>query len=218
MQTLIVDFDGTLVDSVGIKESAFSEIFRDYPQHYDEVMRFHKDNAGLSRVIKFEFLIKLLQKNSLLLDTGHELLGELCHRFSSLVKQRVIRADWIIGAKSFIEYFSKTTNLYLMSITPQKELLEIIEKRKMMKYFVEVIGGTCVKDEMVSDLILKKKLDYNEIILVGDTLQDYFAAKNNRIKFIGLSADQRGFPADAILFPDLNKIANHLAFEMEIKT
>ena len=65
IKAIIFDFDGVLVESNHIKTEAFKELFQDYPQHLDEIVKYHVLNGGLSRYIKIQYIYKKRLSNLL---------------------------------------------------------------------------------------------------------------------------------------------------------
>ena len=53
---LILDFDGTLVESVGVKDEAFALLFKDFPEHLDDIMQYHISHNATIRFEKFEYI------------------------------------------------------------------------------------------------------------------------------------------------------------------
>ena len=67
---IIFDFDGVIVDSVGIKSDAFAHLYNSYgTQIENKVVEHHEKNGGLSREEK----IKYYHKNFLNLIIFHQL-------------------------------------------------------------------------------------------------------------------------------------------------
>ena len=60
MKAIIFDFDGTLIDSVEVKNRAFRKIFSKYPEYSEELYNYHLNNNGASRVKKFNYLLDLV--------------------------------------------------------------------------------------------------------------------------------------------------------------
>ncbi|GEM_PF-1652749 len=56
LTTLILDFDGTIVESLPLKAAAFQKIFSFTPKHLDEIIAFHLENGGMSRYDKFRHI------------------------------------------------------------------------------------------------------------------------------------------------------------------
>ncbi len=55
-RAIILDFDGTIVESVGIKDQAFEALFDQYPEHFDEIMQYHLAHNATIRFDKFKFI------------------------------------------------------------------------------------------------------------------------------------------------------------------
>ena len=55
IKVIVLDFDGVIVESVGIKTEAFRELFRDSPQ-VEEIYQYHLANNALSRFEKFPYI------------------------------------------------------------------------------------------------------------------------------------------------------------------
>ncbi|MCK8519384.1 HAD family hydrolase [Methanoculleus sp. 7T] len=54
--TVILDFDGVIVESIPLKTVAFRKIFSFAPEHLDEIIAFHLENGGMSRYDKFRYI------------------------------------------------------------------------------------------------------------------------------------------------------------------
>ena len=53
------------------------------------------------------------------------------------------------------------------------------------KYFQSINGSPTPKTKLVQDIIEKKKLEKKSCVLIGDSINDYDAAKANGIDFYG---------------------------------
>lgn len=57
-KAIVFDFDGVILESMDVKTRAFRDLFEDYPEHNDEIVRFHLDNGGMSRFEKFRIIYR----------------------------------------------------------------------------------------------------------------------------------------------------------------
>ena len=73
IRSIFFDFDGVIIDSVGVKTNAFMEIFKDHPRHREEILAYHQLNGGLSRYIKIRYIYEKILKKELS-DEGLERL------------------------------------------------------------------------------------------------------------------------------------------------
>ena len=53
---MILDFDGVVVESVGIKDQAFRQLYQDFPQHLDRIMEYHLSHNATIRFEKFRYI------------------------------------------------------------------------------------------------------------------------------------------------------------------
>jgi phosphoglycolate phosphatase-like HAD superfamily hydrolase len=182
-KVIIFDFDGVLVDSVNIKTEAFREIFKDYSRDIvEEFIRYHLLHGGISRYEKINYFYNSLLK----IPVHKDAVDKKAYEFSKLVERKVISASYIRGAERFLCRFYQEKNLFVVSGTPQKELENIIERRKMRKFFVKVYGSPTRKDEALKEICSEYGYPYGDAVFVGDSIEDLNAAKCVGIDFVGI--------------------------------
>ena len=69
------------------------------------------------------------------------------------------------------------------SATPKDEIIKIIEKRNMSRFFNKIYGSPEGKISIVEKIINENYLLRDETIFLGDALSDYNAATENDIDF-----------------------------------
>ena len=52
LEAIVMDFDGVILESNGIKDDVFQEIFARYPDHLDAMMSFHQAHLSAPRRLK----------------------------------------------------------------------------------------------------------------------------------------------------------------------
>lgn len=186
IRTLIFDFDGVIAQTVDIKTEAFRELFKDYPDHWQEIKRYHLLNGGISRFQKFRYFYKNILKKPL--SQGG--LKELGKRFRWLVLEKTIRAPLVKGAKSLLDSSLERYQMFVVSGTPQKEIIEIVRRRNMSRYFTGVYGSPRTKNELIKKILQKNKIKPVEAIFIGDSLSDLRAAKQSKVNFIARAVDR----------------------------
>lgn len=181
IRAIIFDFDGVIVESMDIKTKAFAFLFKDYPSDLDEILRFHSLHGGLSRFEKFDYIYREIL-GEVLSPQVKERLGE---EFSQYVYEEVIKCPFVQGAREFLDAYYKRISLFIVSGTPQDELVSIIKARGIDKYFVEVFGTPGRKKDYNIKILKQFSIGADETIVVGDSIDDYNGAKEAGLKFVG---------------------------------
>ncbi len=205
---ILFDFDGVIVDSVNVKTEAFHSLFSDEQDHLAKILDFHLANGGMSRFIKFEIIYRDLLKKPLSAEQAQE-LGE---RFSKVVKQKVIDCPYMPGALEFIHKYSSQVPLFIASGTPQDELQEVVSKRGLLPYFREIHGAPRGKSEIVRDILIRYKLNPEDMPFIGDAINDYKAALETSLPFYAYMphAEQGAFPNDTMFIHDFQELEQNL--------
>jgi len=179
------DFDGVILDSVRIKTEAFKELYSEFGDAIvKKVISHHQANGGLSRFKKFriyheKFLSRRLSKKE---------VDALSRRFSAIALKKVLRAAFIEGALIFLKDCKKRKKkCFVVSGTPDPEIKTIIRRRRLSRFFLAVCGSPTEKKTHVRRLIKKYGIHAKSAVFFGDSKNDYGAARNNRINFIGIN-------------------------------
>lgn len=184
IEAVFFDFDGVICDSVNIKTVAFSAIYREYGKKVEnKAVEHHLMNGGLSRYEKFRFC----HKEYLGIELNDVELEILAERFSNLVFEKILQADYIDGAIDTLRklYMNKTP-AYIVSATPDNEIKEIIYRRDLNIYFKEVHGSPKSKELIVQGILFKEGYDSKNCLFIGDSLSDLAAANYNNMPFLGI--------------------------------
>lgn len=181
IKAVIFDFDGVIIESSQIKTSAFRKLFeKEFPDKAERIVEYHLQNMGISRFVKFKYIYE----NILKLPLTEELEGSLRSRFSDLVFNEAVNAPFVPGTMEFLEQNSGRYALFIASGTPEEELLDIVRKRKIERYFKKIYGSPRPKPDIIRDILKDNGLDLNEVVFVGDAASDMSAARETGIGFI----------------------------------
>lgn len=181
VKVIILDFDGVIVESTPIKDKAFEILFQKYPQHLTQIMNYHLSHNAIVRFKKFKFITEKILKKKY----TKALEKKLGNEFSQLVFNRIIRCPYVKGAQGFLNYFYKKIPLYLASVNPPKELNKILKARGLTKYFRGIYAVPWRKKDAILDILRKENAEPLETIFIGDSPEDYLAAKATNVVFIG---------------------------------
>ena len=190
------DFDGVILESTHIKTEAFRELFVEYPAALDSIIKYHVENGGISRFIKFRFIYENLIKQ----PYSQEIENKLAKKFEGLVMGKVLQCPFVDGALEVLEKYSKKLPLYIVSGIPDGELKQILLKRGLRMHFSEVFGSSKSKQEWLNDIIDKNQINPENLLFVGDALSDYYAGIAAKVTFIGRLVEEKSpFPQNDTL-------------------
>jgi phosphoglycolate phosphatase-like HAD superfamily hydrolase len=204
VHTIILDFDGVVVESNEIKTAAFEAIFGQFPEHHAAMMDFHRDNVAASRATKFRYFATEL----LGLPATDPIVEELSGEFSSRVAQAIARCPLVPGAEEFLLEFAGRIPLYLASVTPEPELREILRARQLEEYFIDIFGEPPVpKADAVRAVLAREHVSASNALLVGDSPGDLQVARSTGVQFIARDSGLPFEPPAPPLLPDMHAVA-----------
>jgi len=212
IKTIILDFDGVIVESLGIKTQAFRELFSNYPQYLEQIMSYHLAHNSISRYIKFEYIVEHILGETY----DEERKKELGARFSHLVRQKVTECPYVAGAEEFLQYFSPKVPLYVASATPQEEVEAIIRARGIDGHFKEIYGfPPWEKSQVVRKIMAEESANPDAVAYVGDSQEDYKVARDTGVFFVGRINEESFDNLEIPLYQDLFGVKTHLQSIMD---
>lgn len=179
MKAIIFDFDGVIAESVDVKTSAFRELFKDHPEIVGDVEKFHLENGGMSRYDKFRYIYKNMLKEPL----SDERFDELCRKFHAMVVDKVVEVPYVKGAIELLDMCKGRYPMYIVSGTPVEEMIEVVQRRRINDYFVEVYGSPVSKTELINRIIKNGGYDRDKVLFIGDSHNDLIAAEETGVIF-----------------------------------
>jgi HAD superfamily hydrolase (TIGR01549 family) len=185
INAIIFDFDGVITESVDVKTSAFKELFKEYPQSIPVIEKFHLDNGGMSRYDKFRHIYSAFLK----LELTSSKFNQLCNDFHSLVIDKVVEAPYVAGALDTLDFCLGKYPMFIVSGTPEDEMNEIVRRRGLSKYFIEVYGSPASKTVLINRIMAEKKYSAEEILFIGDSRNDLKAAVDTKVNFVARVVD-----------------------------
>lgn len=183
--TIFWDFDGVIIDSEKIRTYGFRKVLEKYPEkQVNELVKYHKENGGISRYVKFRYFFENIRGE----DISDEEVNKLASRFSGIMVKELINKEVLI--KETVNFISKNQDNFKMLIvsgSDGEELRFLCKKLKITSLFEEIEGSPTPKPELVKNLLGRKKIQASKSILIGDSFNDYEAAKVNGVEFFGFN-------------------------------
>lgn len=188
-RALALDFDGVVVESVGIKDEAFRLLLPEYPEATAAIMSYHLAHNAVDRYAKFRHIAEYI------LDVPFtaELEREWAARFDRLTHERIVRCPYVDGALDLMARFKGRIPLYLVSATPERALHAILEERGLTASFAGIFSSSVKKTDALRRIIAAEAIDPAELVFIGDSPEDEQAARGCGATFLARSG-RYGFP------------------------
>jgi len=181
IRTVILDFDGVIIESTGIKAHTYKQIFREeFQEHVDLILEYQESQGGLPRRRQFEEIYTRILREKI--PPGR--VDELEARYVHLMLDKVINSPFVPGAMEFLEAFHQKLRLYVASATPEDELAHIVRERALGKYFQNVYGSPMNKTSILQLIANDLECEPRDMVFIGDNPTDLTAADKAGVPFI----------------------------------
>ncbi len=201
-KVIILDFDGTILESVDIKDKAFRKLFEGYPLKIEDIMSYHLAHNATIRFEKFKYITETI----LGLPYDRKVEEGLGKKFSNMVFEQIIAAPYVEGVKEFITFFAKKVALYIVSMSPHEEFMKIINAKQLSGYFKDIYTYPWKKDKAAVDIIAREQVLPSEVIFIGDAKEDGEAAHAAGVSFIGRNSGKPLSSLGGPVFRNFNEI------------
>ena len=183
--TIFWDFDGVILNSDEVRTEGFKYIFDSYSKKYvDKLINYHNMNGGLSRYEKIEYFSqKILDKK-----LNDQEKRDLTQLYGDYCRKRLCDKNLLIKSSiSFIKENYKKFYFHLVSASDEKELIYLCSNLDIKKYFKSISGSPINKIKNIRKLLKTNNYNKKKCCLIGDSINDKFAATENRISFFGFN-------------------------------
>ncbi|TGK30924.1 HAD family hydrolase [Leptospira gomenensis] len=184
IDSVFFDFDGVVVDSVGIKTEAYADLFKEFGNEaVDCILEYHRSNGGIDRYKKIEYVLNFMK-----VEYDSSLVERLASDFASLVVEKVVKCDLLPGISELLTDLSQSSiRSFVVSGTPEEELRYITKEKKLNDFFLEVCGSPKSKVEITGNLIRNYDINPSRSLFIGDAVGDFETASRFGILFLGVS-------------------------------
>jgi|FLOH01.1.fsa_nt_gi phosphoglycolate phosphatase-like HAD superfamily hydrolase len=197
IKAIIFDFDGVLLNSIGIKMPAYYPLFENIPGSID-VMKEPLDVHGKqhrTEVIR-QCILTFIEKG-LVSESELDKLDDYTVRYGELVKKKLFTCGLFDGVIEMLENLKDRFLLFIVTSGPVKELEEELDHYDLKKYFKAFYGGGLLsKTDNALKILKGNGLSSEEVIFVGDGDTDLKAARDLNFKFIGIINKENDFEND----------------------
>ena len=185
IKNILFDFDGVILDSMKIKGDGFVELFQHLDNNGDNLKlleKYHYENGGISRFEKIKYFYNDLLKK----DISQNEIDSYAKKFSEIIRKKLYdKSNLIEDSVNYISKNFQDFRFHIVSGAENDELNDLCHVFDLTKYFLTIAGSPVKKAVLVKNIIEKNHYSIEETILIGDSINDYDAAKANNIKFYG---------------------------------
>jgi phosphoglycolate phosphatase-like HAD superfamily hydrolase len=179
---VVFDFDGTLCDSVEVKNEAFRLLYLDEqgPEFAEQVHAYHLANMGVSRYDK----IRHIESEMIGSAPTEDRVEEVAARFGGIVEEQITAAPLFDGVLEFLG--GDSLPMAVASATPTEELRRIITAKGIEGSFAAMEGSPRSKTDIVAAFIDRFADGADRVLVVGDQPSDLAAAKGTGADFVAV--------------------------------
>ncbi|HOM01696.1 MAG TPA: HAD hydrolase-like protein [Acetivibrio sp.] len=177
VNTLIFDFDGTIVDSLGIGIDAYNEIA--------EECKFKKLNpSDLTELGRLPIV-----KKCNVLGISLAQIPLLVHKLNEKIKDNIHKIKVFDKMKEVLYALEKEKySLHIISSNTESTIKQVLQLNDL-DMFESIYPAKNIfgKHYVINDFIKKSGLDKDDIIYIGDELRDIEACKKSKVKIISVT-------------------------------
>lgn len=179
-QIVIWDFDGVIVFSEELREGAFRYALRNYEANFvEQLISYHNINGGLSRYHKFDFFFNDIVK----LSSPKSELNAALNDYAQFTRENAFK--YLIPNNEIITEIKTSSKVqYIASASDQKELQYFVHLLGISDHIVSSFGSPKNKVDNINEIISIEKCSLSDVVLIGDSINDYEAAQATGINFI----------------------------------
>ncbi len=208
---LLLDFDGVIVDSVGLKIDAYLQIYADEPREkLDAIFAHQRSHGGVTRRHKFRHFETEVFGRAVT-DAAIE---DLSAAYTRLVHEAVVACPFVAGARQLLEDIGGAAAMHVVSGTPHEELEDIVVRRGLAPFFASIHGAPATKLGAFREILDARGYPPSRVLAIGDAVTEFEAAVSLGIAFLGVAppGEPPPFPAGVPVVRSLVGVGAALGF------
>ncbi len=198
VRVVVLDFDGTLIDSNQLKYNAYFTIMPDMDSGLiEEVL------GSMFEASRYDIIAEILRRGQKeYMGKGGEMLqakvNELAREYNNIVLEGACTCSEIPGAIDILNFLhSKNIPAYVSSTTPEVFLREIVDGRGWNHFFAGVFGFPATKEETLLSIMKDHGAGPEEVLVVGDGESDRKSAEAFNTRFVPVKKGR--FPVGEVM-------------------
>jgi len=181
IKVVVFDFDGVLVDSVGVKNDAMRNLFSDFGDDFSKEIFEYQQKSGSNRHETAQYAKDKLNVSDI------DFVEKYAENYTRNVRWQIARMPLNNGGDSTLMSLIKDLPVYISSGTPEKELIDILRDKCMKHMFKETYGSPDRKEDHFERILKEENVKPENVLFIGDMPSDYEVAKRVGVEFLGYS-------------------------------
>lgn len=179
-QNILFDCDGVLLNSNKVKTEAFFKAAKTYgDQAAGKLVQHHLENGGVSRHLKFKYLLTEIVG----IEATENKIKKLLDIFSEEVEKGLAACETVQNLEILRDVCNRS-GWAVISGGEQKELRKTLEIRGLANFFdIGVYGSPDTKEEIVEKYVLPYIFN-SPTLYIGDSKYDYEIAVRYGFDFL----------------------------------
>jgi phosphoglycolate phosphatase len=190
-----LDFDGVIMDSMGLKLDSYCHAFAGMGFARADLRRLQLESAGLSRFQTIPYMYEALTGRPMAPESAEQALRRFReHDEASRDKMRLMD-----GAREFLDAArERGIPLAIVTGTPQDVIDRTIAHFSLGGYFRQVCGTPGSKPGHLSRLVREAGAEAAHCLYVGDAVKDQEAALEAGMRFAGVDNGDHPFQPEGL--------------------
>jgi phosphoglycolate phosphatase len=189
IRVVVFDFDGTLVDSNGIKTAVLERMTAAMPLVSEIIAACQQQ--GTDRYTLFDAVARSLRRNGSIEDRV-ALSRQLASEYSRECASRIRAAPERRGARLALAALRRRgLHLFINTGTPTRDVIPLLRARGLSRFFTGVFGIPGSKVDNLRQIMARTHTRPCEVLFVGDSMDDLAATKATGVWFVAIDAERR---------------------------
>jgi beta-phosphoglucomutase-like phosphatase (HAD superfamily) len=202
IRLVVFDFDGTLVDSNGVKDRCFSDAVAHLPNGAAALSVAR--SAGGDRYKIFNAIARQIEPDA---SVSADLARNLASDFTQRAFNAIAIAPERRGAAAALrELRRRALSVWVSSATPQRDLPDLLRARGVDQFVDGSKGAPRSKLTNLRTIMDIEGVSPRQTMVVGDGDDDEFSARRAGAWFVGITAERTFARQGVISMPDLIRL------------
>ncbi len=192
---ICLDFDGVIMDSMGLKLDSYCHAFAGMGFAREDIRRLQLASAGLSRFLTIPYMYEALAGKPM----PPEPVAQALQRFREHDEASREKMRLMDGARDFLDAAREMAMpLAIVTGTPQEVIDKTIAHFSLGVYFRQVCGTPGSKPDHLSRLVRDAGVAARDCLYVGDAVKDQEAALAVGMPFAGVDNGDHPFGPEGL--------------------